>query len=95
MQTCYTLHPVTSIRPQPLPSINSKRYVQSSKKEQSFGGVQETYGKLQHELAGAEEKLRKALQQGKLLDGERKVLDKGIAKATNSIKVTAALICLL
>ena len=49
--------------------------------------VQETYAKLQHELSLAEEKLRKAQQQGKLVEGERKVLDKGIAKANNSIKV--------
>ena len=49
--------------------------------------MQETYAKLQHELSLAEEKLRKAQQQGKLVEGERKVLDKGIAKANNSIKV--------
>lgn len=49
--------------------------------------LQETYAKLQHELSLAEEKLRKAQQQGKLVEGERKVLDKGIAKANNSIKV--------
>ena len=49
--------------------------------------LQETYSKLQHELSLAEEKLRKAQQQGKLAEGERKVLDSGIAKANNSIKV--------
>lgn len=49
--------------------------------------LQETYAKLQHELSLAEEKLRKAQQQGKLVEGERKVLDKGIAKVNNSIKV--------
>ena len=49
--------------------------------------MQETYAKLQHELSLAEEKLRKAQQQGKLVEGERKVLDNGIAKANNSIKV--------
>ena len=44
--------------------------------------------KLQHELSIAEEKLKKALSQGKLLEGDRKVLDTGIAKANNSIKVS-------
>ena len=53
--------------------------------------VQEMYSKLQHELALAEEKLKKSQQQGKLLEGERKVLDKGIAKATNSIKVSRSI----
>ena len=43
--------------------------------------------KLQHELSLAEEKLRKAHSQGKLLEADRKTLDKGIAKANNSIKV--------
>lgn len=49
--------------------------------------LQETYAKLHHELSLAEEKLRKAFSQGKLLDADRKTLDKGIAKANNSIKV--------
>ena len=49
--------------------------------------LQETYAKLHHELGLAEEKLRKAFSQGKLLDADRKNLDKGIAKANNSIKV--------
>ncbi len=49
--------------------------------------VQETYVKLQHELSLTEDKLRKAHSQGKLLEGDRKTLDKGIAKANNSIKV--------
>ena len=49
--------------------------------------LQETYLKLQHELSVAEEKLRKAHSQGKLLEADRKSLDKGIAKANNSIKV--------
>lgn len=43
--------------------------------------------KLQHELSVAEEKLRKAHSQGKLLEADRKMLDKGITKANNSIKV--------
>lgn len=43
--------------------------------------------KLQHELSVAEEKLRKAHSQGKLLEADRKTLDKGITKANNSIKV--------
>ena len=55
--------------------------------------LQETYVKLQHELSVAEEKLRKAHSQGKLLEADRKTLDKGIAKATNSIKVTPCLHC--
>ena len=46
--------------------------------------------KLQHELSLAEEKLRKAHSQGKLLESDRKTLDKGIAKANNSIKVCFA-----
>ena len=49
--------------------------------------LQETYVKLQHELSLAEEKLRKAHSQGKLLEADRKTLDKGIAKANNNIKV--------
>lgn len=49
--------------------------------------LQETYLKLQHELSLAEEKLKKAHSQGKLLEADRKTLDKGIAKANNSIKV--------
>ena len=53
--------------------------------------LQETYIKLQHELSGAEEKLRKAHSQGKLLEADRKTLDKGIAKANNSIKVDSHL----
>lgn len=43
--------------------------------------------KLQHELSIAEEKLRKVHSQGKLLEADRKILDKGITKANNSIKV--------
>jgi len=49
--------------------------------------LQEMYVKLQHELSLAEEKLRKAHSQGKLLESDRKILDVGIAKANNSIKV--------
>ena len=49
--------------------------------------LQETYAKLHHELGLAEEKLRKAHSQGKLLEADRKTLEKGIAKANNSIKV--------
>ena len=49
--------------------------------------LQEMYVKLQHELSLAEEKLRKAYSQGKLLESDRKILDVGIAKANNSIKV--------
>ena len=52
--------------------------------------LQETYVKLQHELSLAEEKLRKAHSQGKLLVSDRKTLDKGIAKANNGIKVCFA-----
>ena len=44
--------------------------------------------KLQHELSVAVEKLRKAHSQGKLLEADRKTLDKGITKANNSIKVS-------
>jgi len=51
------------------------------------GLLQETYVKLQHDLSLAEEKLRKAHSQGKLLESDRKMLDVGIAKANNSIKV--------
>ena len=49
--------------------------------------LQETYAKLHHELGLAEEKLRKAQSQAKLLEADRKALDKGITKANNSIKV--------
>lgn len=49
--------------------------------------------KLQHELSVAEEKLRKAHSQGKLLEADRKTLDKGITKANNSIKVILHSLC--
>ncbi|DBA91706.1 TPA: hypothetical protein ACH3X1_003305 [Trebouxia sp. C0004] len=52
--------------------------------------LQEMYVKLQHELSLAEEKLRKAHSQGKLLESDRKILDVGIAKANNSIKAVEA-----
>ncbi|KAA6423115.1 MAG: hypothetical protein FRX49_07102 [Trebouxia sp. A1-2] len=52
--------------------------------------LQEMYVKLQHELSLAEEKLRKAYSQGKLLESDRKILDVGIAKANNSIKAVEA-----
>ncbi|KAL3137705.1 hypothetical protein ABBQ38_004975 [Trebouxia sp. C0009 RCD-2024] len=66
--------------------LNSQNDTMVKKQEK----LQETYMKLQHELSIAEEKLRKVHSQGKLLEADRKILDKGITKANNSIKAVEA-----